>query len=129
MRILVVGLILVALLPTAAASESCLLIHGRAHYYGGDGQLRIWHIGTRHQYKPDETSDERVIKWLEAGNKETERSRYASPASMVCLFADFLICPTEPFKKGSVQKAKVKSASHRHYVDVGAPTCFGDEKK
>jgi hypothetical protein len=42
----------------------------------------------------------------------------ASPASTVYLFADFVVCPTEPFKKGSVQEAKVKSAVHRHYVRI-----------
>jgi hypothetical protein len=50
--------------------------------------------------------------------KEPGRSQYASPASLLYLFADFLICPTEPFKKGSVQKAKVVSAEHRRYVPV-----------
>lgn len=94
-----------------------MVIHGRAHLYGGDGGIRIWHVGTHHDYEPDESSGARVEKWLEAGVNESER-HYASPASMVLLFADFLICPTEPFKKGSVQQAKVKSASHRHYVHL-----------
>jgi hypothetical protein len=38
------------------AAESCLTVHGRAHLSGGDGQLRIWHIGTHHEYEPDESS-------------------------------------------------------------------------
>ncbi len=54
--------------------------------------------------------------WLEAGVKQPDRVKYASPAQAVDLFADFLICPTEPPKQGAVQHAKVKSASHRHYV-------------
>jgi len=102
-------------IPTHAA-DPCTTIHGRAHLYGGDGQLRVWHIGTHHQYKPDESSDPTVLIWLEAGTKDAEKSNYASPASMVYLYADFLICPTEPYKKGSVQEATVKSAAHRHYV-------------
>jgi len=57
-----------------------------------------------------------VLGWLEAGIKDAEKSNYASPASMVYLYADFLICPTEPHKKGSVQEATFKSAVHRHYV-------------
>jgi hypothetical protein len=93
-------------------------IHGRAHLYGGDGQLRIWHVGTHHDYEPDDSSRSRVEDWLEAGVKRPEKSQYASPASLVYSFADFLICPTEPFKKGSVQKAKVVSAEHRRYVPV-----------
>lgn len=104
-------------LPLQAA-EPCMTIHGRAHYYGGDGQLRIWHIGTHHEYEPDATSWNRVLGWISAGVKPSDRSKYASPESMVNLFGDFLICPTEPFKKGSVQRAKVKCVTHRHYVQI-----------
>ena len=100
------------------AAQPCMTIHGRAHYYGGDGQLRIWHIGTHHEYEPDATSWDRVMGWLSAGVKPSDRSKYASPESMVNLFGDFLICPTEPFKKGSVQRAKIKSVTHRRYVEV-----------
>ena len=100
------------------ADDACFTIHGRAHLYGGDGQLRIWHVGTHHDYEPDDSSRSRVEDWLEAGVKEPEKSQSASPVSLVYLFADFLICPTEPFKKGSVQKAKVVSAEHRRYVPV-----------
>jgi len=95
-----------------------MTIHGRAHLYSGDGQLRIWHIGTHHEYEPDDASSDRVIDWLLAGLKPSERQEYATPASAVYLFADFLICPTEPFKKGSVQRAEIKSALHRHYVRI-----------
>ena len=106
-----------ASLPLHAA-DSCLTIHGRAHLYGGDGQLRIWHVGTHHDYEPDESSSFRVLGWLEAAVKEPEKSEYASPASAVYIFADFLVCPTEPFKKGSVQRAKILSAHHRRYVPI-----------
>jgi hypothetical protein len=54
--------------------------------------------------------------WLAAGVKEPEKSQSACPADVVNMFADFLICPTEPFKKGSVQTAKIISAQNRHYV-------------
>jgi hypothetical protein len=102
----------------SSATESCPTIHGRAHLYGGDGQLRIWQIGTHHEYEPDDSSWERVRGWLDAGVTEAERSLYASPASTVDLYADFVICPTRPFRAGSVQKAKVKSATHRRYVKL-----------
>jgi hypothetical protein len=108
---------LVVALPMLAA-EPCMTIHGRAHYYGGDGQLRIWHIGTHHEYEPDQSSWGRVIGWLEAGVRSSDKSKYASPASTVYLYGDFEICPTEPFKKGSVQQAKVKSVSHRRYARI-----------
>jgi len=100
------------------AAEPCVTIHGRAHFYSGDGQLRIWHIGTHHEYEPDESSWDKVIGWLEACVSDSDKSNYASPASMVYLFGDFLVCPTEPFKQGSVQHAKVKSISRRHYTPI-----------
>lgn len=117
----ILPLLVLLLLGTAfssQAAESCITIHGRAHFYGGDGQLRIWHIGTHHEFEPDESSWARVESWVEAGVKDSEKKRYASPASMLNLFADFVVCPTEPFKAGSVQKAKIMSATHRHYVPV-----------
>jgi len=95
-----------------------MTIHGRAHLYGGDGQLRIWHIGTRHDFEPYDSSWQRVLGWLDAGVKEPVKSTWASPTSSVYLFADFVVCPVEPYKKGSVQRAIIKSAEHRHYVSV-----------
>jgi hypothetical protein len=104
------------LLLTAQQSDRCRVVHGRARFYSGDGQLRIWEIGTHHEFQPDGTSDGLVIGWLEAGVPEADRHNYAAPASAVDMFGDFLVCPTEPFKKGSVQKAFIKSAAHRRYV-------------
>jgi hypothetical protein len=110
LKIAVVCLLL-TLSSEAQTTESCKVIHGRARLYCGDGQLRIWHIGTRHDFEPDDSSWQRVEGWLEAGAKPTGACQDNAD-----LFADFLICPTEPYKKGAVQKAKVKAAYHRHYV-------------
>ena len=111
---MLVWLIAGAVSPLVA--DSCFTIHGRAHFYGGDGQLRIWHVGTHHEFEPDESTWAQVESWLEAGVKESDRKRYAIPMSMLNLFADFSVCPVEPFKKGSVQKARIVSATHRRYV-------------
>jgi hypothetical protein len=108
--------LLVIVVVSAHAGDPCQIIHGRARSYSGDGQLRIWHIGTHHEYQPDESSWETVIGWLEDGLPKSERAKYVSPASAVDLYADFLVCPTEPFRKGAVQLAKIKTASHRRYV-------------
>jgi hypothetical protein len=110
-------LALLASLPIYAA-EPCRTIHGRATFYDADGELRIWHIGTHHDFEPDQSSWDKVIGWLEAGVNDSDKANYAFPASAVNLFGDFLVCPTEPYKKGTVQKAKFKSVSHRHYVPV-----------
>jgi hypothetical protein len=56
------------------------------------------------------------MKWLLDGVPARERPNQASPESTVYLYADFLVCPTEPLKKGAVQEANIKSASHRRYV-------------
>jgi hypothetical protein len=98
------------------ATEPCKLIRGRAHLYGGDGRLRIWEVGTHHEYVPDDSSWDTVVKWLEAGITEADRVKYVSAPSMIYLFADFFVCPTEAFRKGCVQKTEIKSASHRRYT-------------
>ena len=98
------------------ATDPCKLIRGRAHLYGGDGRVRIWEVGTHHEYEPDGSSRDTVVKWLEAGVTEAEFAKYTSAPSMVYLYADYLVCPTEPFRKGSVQKAEIKTATHRRYT-------------
>lgn len=100
----------------AQAPKSCMTIHGRLHLYGGDGQLRIWHIGTHHDFTPDESSWGRVVGWLDERATESDKKNYACSACVNDLYADFLLCPTEPYRKGSVQRANVVSATHRRYV-------------
>jgi hypothetical protein len=98
------------------AADSCMTIHGRLHLYGGDGQLRIWHIGTNHDFTPDDSSWGRVVGWLEEKASESDKKNLACAACANDLYADFLICPTEPYKKGFVQRARVISATHRRFV-------------
>jgi hypothetical protein len=98
------------------AEDGCSTIHGRLHYYGGDGQLRIWYIGTHHDFTPGESSWDMVIGWLRDGVKPSQAKDYSDPAIAVDLFGDFQLCPTERFRKGSIQEAKVISVTHRRYV-------------
>ena len=119
MRTFALFILLLAVTISAKAAEPCQVIHGRAHLYGGDGQLRIWHIGTHHDYEPDQSSWDRVMAWLEAGVKDADKEKYASPASTVYLYGDFLVCPVEPFKQGSVQMARIESVKHRRYTSAG----------
>lgn len=111
-------LILVTTTSPLHAAGDCVVIHGRAHYYCGDGNLRIWHIGTHHEYEPDNSSWDRVVHWIEVGENQAEKESLACPAGAINLYADFLICPTEPFKKGAVQHVVVKSATDRHYTHI-----------
>lgn len=75
-------------------------------------------MGTHHEFEPDKSTWAHVQSWLESGVKESDKKRYAIPVSMINLFADFSVCPVEPFKPGSVQKARIVSATHRRYVPV-----------
>lgn len=102
-------------------AQNCTTIHGRAHFFAGDGQLRIWHIGTHHEYQPDKTTWDRVMKWIDEGVPPSERQNNPVAASSVDLYADFRVCPTEPFKEGSVQTAKILTATHRRYVSGNPP--------
>ncbi len=112
------AVVLVAAALSAHAAEPCISFHGRAHWYGGDGQARIWRIGTHHEFTPDETTWEQVTAWIEAGVQPADKLRWAAPASRIDLFADFVVCPTEPIRAGSVQTAKILSATHRRYVST-----------
>jgi hypothetical protein len=47
---------------------------------------------------------------------EWQQLHYADPAAALDLFGDFEICPTEPFRKGAVQHAKVVVVTHRCYI-------------
>jgi hypothetical protein len=69
-----------------------------------------------HDFTPDESSWGMVVDWLEERASESDKKNHACPACENDLYADFLLCPTEPYKKGSVQRAKVISAIHRLYV-------------
>jgi hypothetical protein len=108
---------LIVPLPVFAA-DACRIIHGRAHLYSGDGQLRIWHIGTRHDFEPDEASWPIVMSWLTEGTKKGDSEKFASPESNLMLFGDFKVCPTQPFRQGSVQQAKIVSVEKKHYVRI-----------
>jgi hypothetical protein len=96
----------------ANTNEPCKLVHGRAHH-ATDGGPRIWATATHHEYEPADTaSAERLDKWLAAGISKSAW-KTAVPYSTVDMYADFTICPAEPLRKGAVQRAKIKSASHR----------------
>ena len=102
----------------ATASDPCVIVHGRASLSGADLQLRIWRVGTHHEYEPDDSSWDRVIRWLNAGVSKSDKEAYAIPASSVFLFADFTLCPTERLREGAVQRAHVVSMKHPHYLRI-----------
>ncbi len=117
MRFLPTLAALILLIPTPAfAAEPCQTIHGRAIYYSADGQLRLWHIGTHHEFEPNAyqgatpNSWDKIITLLKAGDN--------SPAagSNNALYGDFVVCPTKPYREGAVQPATLRSMSHLRVV-------------
>jgi hypothetical protein len=114
---MIVPLLALAMLAPQTTSEPCRVIHGRAIYYTGDGQLRIWNIGTHHLFMPGERAStevddgwDKVIDLLATGGQKPE------VFDRNALFADFLICPIEPFREGSAQPAEVRRIDHPHVV-------------
>jgi hypothetical protein len=121
MRLLpcIATVVIAACASQAQAAEPCQLIHGRAHYYSGDGQFRIWHIGTQHEFgAPNaEAQDwdhswDKIMDLLQAGTKTPTEIGDKD------LFADFVVCPIEPFRKGAVQFATVRKMYHPRVVPV-----------
>ena len=108
--------LLILISTSAYAAELCQSFHGRALYYSADGQFRIWHIGTHHEFEPPEMdgpdpdyepSWDRLMQILLAGSRDPDSH---------ALFADFVVCPTEPFRKGAAQKAIIRHIRHPHVV-------------
>lgn len=108
--------LLIVASSSAFAAESYQSFHGRALYYSADGQFRIWHIGTHHEFEPPEMhgpnpdyepSWNRLMKILLADSQNPDDH---------ALFADFVVCPLEPFRKGAAQRAIIQSVRRPHVV-------------
>jgi hypothetical protein len=98
--------VILMILSGHCQAQSCLTIHGRARFYSGDGQLRIWHVGTHHEFAIyDEKSSNMLLGFL--CPKEGD-----CPTNSPSLFADFTVCPTEKFRQGAAQPATVRSIRH-----------------
>jgi hypothetical protein len=80
--------------------------------YRGDGFFAIWHVGTHHIFSPDANSAELICQYFDCDSSDRE------PA----LYADFTICPTEPYTPGAAQGAKVTAVRRARVVpDWPAP--------
>jgi len=108
MRIaIVLELILLAGSLPCRSAEPCREIHGRAILYRGDGFFSIWHIGTHHIFFPaDKASADLVCQYFDCNTIDRQPT----------LFADFTVCPTEPYKAGAAQPAIVKRVQHPRVV-------------
>ena len=53
---------------------------------GGDAQLRIWHIGTQHDYQPDDSSNSRfTIGWTLVSKSQKDRTLPLPLRWSICL--------------------------------------------
>jgi len=111
MRTILLCLVLSPALVPLTSAQACFQIHGRAMEYRGDGFFAIWHIGTHHIFSPDADSADFVCKYFDCESGDRQ------PA----LFAEFTICPTEPFVKGAAQMVKVTAVSHPFVVPDWPP--------
>ena len=100
----------------AFAAEPCQKIHGRMILYMADGQLRLWHIGTHHEFEPDYDGSDQGSSWDKAVDLLKSGNDDAGAAGDNALFADFLVCPTKPLQKGAVQPAVIRGMIHPHVV-------------
>jgi hypothetical protein len=108
--------LLILTTPLAFAAEPCQSFHGRALFYSADGQFRIWHIGTHHEFEPPdmpgsnpdyEPSWNRLMTVLLAGSQNPDDH---------AVYGDFVVCPTQPYHHGAVQPAVIRSMSHLRVV-------------
>jgi hypothetical protein len=103
--------VLLAAAPVALA-QKCLQIHGRAVWYRADGFFAIWHVGTHHIFFPVGTpSVELICRYFDCDTVERQ------PA----LFADFTVCPTKPYRKGSAQPVIVTKVERPRVVPDWQP--------
>jgi hypothetical protein len=105
-------LLLTTALAPLGAEEKCVQIRGRAISWRGNAFFSIWHVGTNHRYfVVDEASQDLVCKYFDC----------ESPSRQPALFADFTLCPTEPFKQEAAQPAIVKGVAHPRVVAIWPP--------
>src|ERR1700761_6228925 len=99
---------------TTRATLPCQKIHGRAHFYAGDTQFTIWHIGTHHIFfwSEDDHSWDRVETLMKRPGDQPHDwwSRE--------LYGDFVVCPTARFHEGAAQPALVRAVTHAHLVQL-----------
>jgi hypothetical protein len=98
MQLRILNLALLGIIASVVCAEPCTQIHGRAVWYRGNGFFALWHIGTHHIFMPDGKSEELICQYFDCESGDRQ------PA----LFADFTVCPTEPFEDGAAQPATVK---------------------
>jgi len=101
---------------TPVIASACVTIHGRLQYGNGTPALRLWHIGTSHEFG--------IFSGLNAEKRDPLDNEHPQlPANLrkvfdvpnpfeQAIFADFEVCPLEPHTSGHMQAACIESAAH-----------------
>jgi hypothetical protein len=101
-------------------ADRCFQAHGRLIYGNGTPAMRLWQIGTHHEfgiysslqgYRCDQNG-----KCLDNESPNlppgVEKFVYVPVPYGPPVFADFEVCPLEPHIPGHMQAACIKSATH-----------------
>jgi hypothetical protein len=101
---------------TPAIASACVIIHGRLQYGNGTPALRLWHIGTNHEFG--------IFSGVNAEKRDPlDNDHPQLPANLEqvfdgpnpfgpTIFADFEVCPLEPYISRHMQAACIESAAH-----------------
>ena len=102
---------------TPALAPSCLHIHGRLNQGNGTPSTRLWHIGTHHEFgiysnqygllHDDTTLDNEDPTLPASVERQRTKDRFLG-----YVYADFEVCPLEPYKEDHMQAACIQSATH-----------------
>jgi hypothetical protein len=105
---------------TPEIAASCYMTHGRLAVYNGSVNWRLWKIGTHnllgiysgpaampHRYETLDSESPELPANLRAVFDSVD-----NPVYEVEVFADFEVCPLEPYIEGHMQAACIESATH-----------------
>jgi hypothetical protein len=98
---------------TPEIAASCYWTHGRLNFYNGTPSIRLWKIGTHRILAIH--SGPSVKRGDQADNENPELpdnvERIFKP-TVNWIFADFEVCPLEPERAGTMQRACIESAKN-----------------
>jgi hypothetical protein len=101
---------------TPAIAPTCLVVHGRLQYGNGTPALRLWHIGTTHEFGIFSGPDAEKLDDLDNEHPHLPANLqkiYEIPNPFeVRIYGDFEVCPLVHYVPGHMQNACIAGASH-----------------
>lgn len=101
---------------TLEIASTCVRIHGRLAAGNGTPSTRLWQIGSRHIYGIYSNRYGFTHDGV-AGDNESPELHFVFPRKMPdqggwTVYAEFEVCPLEPFVQGHMQAACIAGATH-----------------